>query len=321
MADARKQILSWAEREAIAPERVGAALRLAGVLPDGPAWRRFADRVLLWMGAVMLASSATFFVAYNWAELGRYAKFGLAQGALVLALAAVWWRGLDRMSGQAALMAAALLTGVLFALIGQVYQTGADPFELFAAWAVAIVPWALLGRFAPLWLLCLGLANLAVALYFQAVGGWWLFPGWTGAGWLLSALNLAALAAWELAALRLAWLRSRWAPRIIATAAGLFITALAVSDIVGDRNGAAGGALAWLLWLGAMAAVYWRLRTDLYMLAGAWLSVIVVVTGFLAENVLRSAQAGSFLFIGLVVIGLAAVGGAGLRRIAAEQGR
>ncbi|MET0204922.1 MAG: DUF2157 domain-containing protein [Casimicrobiaceae bacterium] len=48
------------------------------------------------------------------------------------------WRGLDTLPGKAALVAA-LLAGALLALVGQVYQTGADTFELFAAWAVAIV--------------------------------------------------------------------------------------------------------------------------------------------------------------------------------------
>ena len=43
-----------------------------------------------------------------------------------------------------------LLTGALLALSGQVYQTGADTFELFAWWAVLILPWVLVSRFSPL---------------------------------------------------------------------------------------------------------------------------------------------------------------------------
>ena len=39
--------------------------------------------------------------------------------------------GLDRAFGQVLLIAASVLTGVLLAVIGQVYQTGADVFELF----------------------------------------------------------------------------------------------------------------------------------------------------------------------------------------------
>ncbi|MET0346849.1 MAG: DUF2157 domain-containing protein [Casimicrobiaceae bacterium] len=56
------------------------------------------------------------------------------------------WRGLDTLPGKAALVVAALLVGALLALVGQVYQTGADRFELFAAWAVAIVAWVLVAR-------------------------------------------------------------------------------------------------------------------------------------------------------------------------------
>ena len=52
-------------------------------------------------------------------------------------------RACNRPAGKAALLAAALLTGGLLALIGQTYQTGADTFELFATWAALILPWVL----------------------------------------------------------------------------------------------------------------------------------------------------------------------------------
>ena len=40
----------------------------------------------------------------------------------------VWWRGLNDPGGRASLFAAAILADVLLALVGQVYQTGADTF-------------------------------------------------------------------------------------------------------------------------------------------------------------------------------------------------
>ena len=48
-------------------------------------------------------------------------------------------------AGKAALLAASLFVGALLALIGQIYQTGADTFEMFAAWAALILPWVLVG--------------------------------------------------------------------------------------------------------------------------------------------------------------------------------
>ena len=74
------------------------------------------------------------------------------------------------MPGKAVLLLLGLLTGALLALTGQVYQTGADTYELFGWWAVLILPWVLVGRFSPLWLVWLALLNLTVHFYFSI--GW-----------------------------------------------------------------------------------------------------------------------------------------------------
>ena len=46
------------------------------------------------------------------------------------------------------LIAASVLVGVLLAVIGQVYHTGADAYSLFAAWTLLILPWTLASRSA-----------------------------------------------------------------------------------------------------------------------------------------------------------------------------
>jgi hypothetical protein len=198
MADPRAEILDWAEQGRIAPGKLRAALEAAGALPSAADWRRFLDRLLLWMGAVMLACSAIFFFAFNWAEMGRLAKIGLVEAAIVGALALLWKLGLERAAGKATLFAAALLAGGLFALIGQIYQTGADTWELFAVWAAAILPWTLAGRLPALWVLWLALLNLAGALYYQTFG---ILFGMLFAPerllWMLFGLNTAALILWE----------------------------------------------------------------------------------------------------------------------------
>jgi uncharacterized membrane protein len=294
---------------------------VGGVLPDREGWRVFLDRLLLWLGSVMVAAAVVFFLAYNWQDLGRYAKFGLAEGLVLAALAFVGWRGLERASGKAALVAAAILAGALLALIGQTYQTGADTFELFAAWGVAILPWALLGRLPALWLLWLALANLAVVLYFQAFRG--LFGVLFGPErqlWLLFGLNTLALAVWEgLARAGVQWLRERWAVRLIATAGGALVTALAVIDIV-NGHGYGWALPAYAAWLAAAYGVYRRRNKDLYVLAGGVLSIVIVVATFLGNQMLGSrAEGAAFLFIGLVVIGMSAAGGYWLRLVANEE--
>lgn len=321
MSHTRHDILEWAQTGRIAPENLRRALELGEVLPTRAQWRAFLDRLLLWLGAVMLGAAAVFFLAYNWDELGRFAKFGLAQGLVVAALAVLWWQGLERVTGKAALLAAAIFTGALLALIGQTYQTGADPFELFGAWAAAILPWALLARFPALWMLWLVLVNLAVVLYFQAFHGiFGVLFGPERQLWLLFGLNTVALAAWEgLARAGVAWLRERWAPRVIGTASGAMATALMLMEIF-DRGVVGPGWAAWIGWMAAAYAVYRRRLKDVYVLAGGVLSAVIVVASLLVRALAEVRfEAGALLLIGLVVIGLSAAGGFWLRNVANEE--
>jgi uncharacterized membrane protein len=321
MAYARDEILDWADHGRIAPENLRAALEAGGALPSAPDWRGFLERLLLWIGAVLVAAGVIFFIAYNWQSMGRYAKFALAEAAIVVALGFVWWLGLERAAGRAALLAASLLVGALLALIGQIYQTGADTFELFAAWAAAILPWVLVGRFAALWIVWIALVNLAIALYFQAFGGiFGILFGPARQLWLLFALNTVATVIWEAcAAGGVQWLRQRWAARILLTASGAFATTLALFDIVDWRSAGGFGVPVWLAWLGCAYAVYRRRIRDIFVLAGAVLSVIVVVSTFLGDRLIQRDATFAFLFIGLIVIGISAAGGWWLRNVAIED--
>jgi uncharacterized membrane protein len=108
MKHSRSEILEWAGQGRIAPRYLRRALELGEALPTADEWRRFLDRLFLFMGAAMLAASITFFLAYNWQELGRFTKFGLVEALTLAALAFVWRLGLERASGKAALLVAAL---------------------------------------------------------------------------------------------------------------------------------------------------------------------------------------------------------------------
>ena len=325
MASSRSEILEWAEAGHIAPQNVRRALESGAVLPTAGEWRRFLDRLLLFMGVAMLAAGIIFFLAYNWHELGRFAKFGLVEASMLVALACVWWLGLEHAAGKAALLAVALLTGALLALVGQTYQTGADSFELFTAWAIAILPWALVARFPALWALWLVIVNLAITLYFQVFHGWFgIVFGPERQLWLLFWFNMTALAVWEAsAALGLGWLRERWAPRLIATAGGTFVSVLAVIAVINWKSASGSNVLVWLVWLGAMYAVYRHRIKDVYMLAGGVLSLIAVVTAFLAKQLIHhgAGEASGFLLVGLIVIGMSAAGAYWLKIVAREDDR
>ena len=317
----RREILDWAEEGRIAPRDVRSALEIAGVLPDAVSWRQFLERLLLFAGTLLVAAGVIFFLAFNWNELGRMAKFGLAEVLLVAALVCVWRLGVDRIAGKAALLGAALFTGALFALIGQTYQTGADTFELFAVWAVAVLPWALVARFPALWLFWLLLVNLAALLYIGTMRRpiWFFGFGAEQQLWLLFALNTVGLVVWEgLALSGIEWLRERWSVRILATASGALATALAMSDIM-DRH-TSGGVAAWFAWMVAAYILYRHKVKDLFVLAGGVLSVVVVVSALVIRHLFR-VDAGTFLLVGLLVIGISAAGGWWLKSIAAEEAK
>ena len=319
MGNARDEILDWSAQARIAPDKLRAALQAVGALPTANQWRGFLDQLLLYMGAVLLGAGVIFFFAFNWQDLGRYAKFALVQAPILVALAMAWRFGLDRAAGKAALLTAALVVGALLALVGQTYQTGADTWELFAAWAAAILPWVLLARFPALWVFWLLIANVALTLGLTTVGFWGALFAPEKLLWLLFGLNTVALAIWEgLAAAGIAWLRERWSLRILAFASGSMATALAVVQIVDGSRGIGWGVPAWLAWMAVAYGAYRHWIRDLFVLAGGVLALTVVTATFLGTQ-MRFGNAASLLFVGLVVIGISAAGGWWLRQVANEE--
>jgi uncharacterized membrane protein len=315
MSGLRGEVLDWFEAKRVVPNGEREVLRSAGMMPAPADWRTFLGQLSLWLGTLALASAIIFFFAFNWDDLPRMAKFGLVEAAIVAALLASWWVDLDSMPGKAVLVLLSLLAGALLALTGQIYQTGADTYELFGWWAVLILPWVLVSRFSPLWLVWLALLNLTAYFYFSI--GWQTQPIF----WALFALNSLALVAWEAGhRFGLAWLRDSWPPRLIAIGTGVFATALGVWAIIDSHSRLAfPDALAYLAWLGAFYTWYRHIRTDLFMLAGGLLSLIVTVTIFLGDNLLDSVdESAGFLLIGLVVIGMSAGGAIWLKSVGRE---
>ena len=315
MRSRRHILLDWLEQDRIAPENLQDALAVAGVFPSAADWRRFLDQLLLWLGALLLAAGVIFFLAYNWNDLGRFAKFGLVEILVVGALNVVWRIGLEHIAGKVTLLAASLFVGALLALVGQTYQTGADTFELFAAWAALILPWVLAGRLAALWLVWIGLLNLATIFYYQTFGGLFgLLFGTDQLLWVLFVLNTIPLVVWEL--LARGGMRDRWAIRILATASGALVTALAILAVLELRGSNALGLLAWVAYFVGVYVVYRHMVLDVYVLAGGVLSVIVVITTWLGTHLLKSGgAAGAMLLIGMIVIGLSATGGWWLKQV------
>lgn len=317
----RLLLLEWAEQSRIDPDRLTEAMRVSDVLPSANDWRGFLDTLLLWLGALLTASGVVFFFAYNWGNLGRFSRFALVEGLLVIALLAVWRLGLDKLSGKVALMVAAVFVGVLLALVGQTYQTGADTYELFGAWCLLILPWALIAKFDGLWVFWLFLLNLTVVLYYDTFGGiFGVAFGIEQMLWLLFLINTAALLIWEYLVSRGHSSRRsiRWMTRLLATVSCGLITALAIFGVFGDGKWTSVlGPLVWLLWMASAYYWYRKVVLDVYVLAIGVLSVVAVVNVVLARLLFEGGMehSGGLLLMSLSVIGLSAFGAFWLRGV------
>lgn len=323
MSETRKTLLDWAEAGLIEAEDLPRALALGGVLPRAEGWRHFLDRLLLWLGTALAAAGVICFFAYNWNRLGRFFKLGLVEAVIVLALVVVWRVGVDGRAGKAALLTAALAVGALVALIGQTYQTGADTAEIFATWALLILPWVLVARFPALWLVWLALLHLVIAVFDHGwandlkstLGAQWQL-------WLVFFLDAGALAVWEILSRRRAgWLRESWALRLLALAGGVAITVLACLFVVDLAGWPA--LVGWVGWSVAIYLVYRRIWVDVFALAVGALSTLVVVSAGLFRIWGEHASGdewGRLLLMGLIVTGLTAAAAWWLQRVAREDG-
>jgi len=321
-ADDRRPLETLAAAGQLAPAGLRFALERLGLLPTADDWRRFADRALLALGALLVLAGIVFFFAYNWQDLHRFTRLGLVAAPLALC-ALLAMRADDCPIGQAWLGGASVLAGVLLAVAGQIYQTGADSELLFFAWALLILPWVLTAQAPWLWLFWLLLGNTALILY---VAGrleiWAFFALADSLFWAPLLLNAAVLAVWELAWPRAVWLRAAYGPRVVALLAAGFATVLGVAWWwLGRKAGWRWLPYTPVLYLGWLGTTLWFYRTrrhDIVPLAAGAFSLICVVTGGIVKGLtFRESFAAEFLLVGLLVAGMTAAAAIWLRRVAA----
>jgi uncharacterized membrane protein len=314
----QKWIAQWREQNALSAHDVPMALRLAGIPPFRQQWRLWIERLLLWFGVAALLTGLIFFVAANWSGIGRFGKFALVEAVIVISLA-VYALGARWRHSSAALLAASLAVGALLALIGQTYQTGANTYELFLAWALLIAVWVLIARLPALWALWFVIVHVAYFFYMQTAGK---SPATFQRHMIgMIVFDACALAAWEWLAAggARAWMHGRWVQRLLALTAAGTATILAILVIGGGSRDANGISIIVYLfvWAALFAAYRYRVR-DLFMLTGCALSMRAVLTTLLTRMMRWSWDAGSFLVLGLLLMLATAGGAAWLRSVARE---
>lgn len=323
----RRLLARAGEERVLSTEAIRIALDLSGLRPGASETRDFAVRVMKFAGVISLATGIIFLVAFNWQQLGLYGRFAVVEIPLLLALAAAWVKGTERLSGRLALILAVLLTGALLALFGQTYQTGADVYELFLGWTVLALPWIIACRYAPAWALWILLVNLAALLFAFAAGQqpslFWLFASRRGLTvWTVPLLlNIAAYCALEVLRERKAWgFGERWLTRGTVAIAMAFGTLVAIIAIVEFRASSTfDNAVPALLFIAASAGLggyAYKRREDLFVFAVLALAWVVTTTTLLGKILFQHEPNAVTLFlIAIYVIGASSAAVAGISRI------
>ena len=303
--DLRLSLYQLAARYALSPDHSRRLLQLAGfdAAPEAVA-RKTAIGVAI-VAAVLGGLGIVMWVAANWNAVGRIGQFSLLQGlVLMLCTGAL----LCPAARKALSLIALLAIGGLLAYFGQTYQTGADPWQLFAVWAALALPLCLGVRSDILWAPWALVAMTAVSLWAHAH---------TSHQWRAQPVDAHVhLISWGVAlllAIALSRLFERhtgagpWALRTSVSLTMMLIVVPALMGLFGTR-------IAPQFWFGlcllagAALCFAWRPMFDLFNLSIVALAFDVLIFGAIAHAILegRNANAGSLLLLGLMAAALLA---------------
>jgi uncharacterized membrane protein len=143
------------------------------VYNDKEAWQKFFQLLFISLGVGFTVSGVVFFFAYNWADLHKFVKIGMLEGLIIITTIFALLPKININIRNIILTGTAILVGVLFAVYGQIYQTGANAYDFFIGWTVFVTLWVAASNFAPLWLLYMVLINTTFILYSQQVAKDW----------------------------------------------------------------------------------------------------------------------------------------------------
>jgi len=143
------------------------------VYNDKEMWQKFLRQFFIILGVGFATTGIIFFFAYNWADLHKFAKIGLTEVLITATTIIALLPKINQNTRNIILTGSAFLVGVLFAVFGQIYQTGANAYDFFLAWTLFIALWVAISNFTPLWLLFIVLINTTFILYTQQVAKDW----------------------------------------------------------------------------------------------------------------------------------------------------
>jgi len=311
-----EQLYQWTARQGLDASSARRLRALSGLDdPPGDPWtplRRGAGA----LAAGLIGFGLILWVAANWDDFGRVLRFGLLQGVLAVSLVAAAVLG----NWRAPLALAAFLAlGGLFAFFGQTYQTGADPWQLFALWAALGLPVAWAARSDLVWTPWALVAATGIGLWMETFGGHaWRFDASTvpvhAIGFVAYGLLCAGLA------LRPAAATQPWAWRLAVLASVIAIAGTAIGGLFAKPV-----APQYFLGLGVVAiglVLAWR-RAEIYAMSALALAVdTLLVVGFARLLLDSDKDVGSFFLVALAACALLAASvSLIMRRVRAVEAR
>ena len=250
--------------------------------------------------AALVGFGIIVWIAANWDDFGRFGRFTLVGSAILASSVAAATVPAARVPGS---LAGMLGIGGLLALVGQTYQTGADPWQLFALWAGLSLPWAIAARHDAVWCLWVVVVFTALPLWMLAQTDrlWRLAMDVALPAWLAGIAVVAVLCP-NFALER--WLgRTHWSFRLAAALALVLVTSGALGNLF-NSNGAHPVYWAGLMLTAAAAAAFAvSAPFDLALLAAATLALDVLLIGGAVRAILDGSsganEVGRLLSIGL----------------------
>lgn len=158
----REEILTISRYSTWEADFIDDAFYDAEIYPPKSAWTKFIRTLVFGLGVLFFAAGVIFFFAFNWDELHKFVKLSIVEALIIIPIAIIFLNNPDKFLRQILLTLASLLTGTIFAVFGQVYQTGANAYDLFLIWTICITIWVVIADFQPLYLIYILLINTTI---------------------------------------------------------------------------------------------------------------------------------------------------------------
>lgn len=267
---------------------------------DKKQWNQFLSIFLLAVGIGFTVAGIVFFFAYNWDELPKFAKLGMVEVLLVASVLLATFTRWSKLVKQILLTGATFLIGTLFAVFGQIYQTGADAYDLFLGWTLFTILWAIAIRFVPLWLTFIGLLCTTIWLYNIQIAGY--------GSWEITLLGNAVTWICAVATIITEWMSAKghlnrnnhWLVSLLSLATILHTSFLLIAAICDDYTILSVPLITTVLLFAAGLWYGWREKSLFYLAIIPFATLMILLTTFISKSDLRDVQI--FFYGGIIVI-------------------